>query len=99
MGRRCPRIEPSLHLGLREQAARGSGELCLPLFFRVRGADCPRRQDPIEMTFPLVGLWAFGEAAGWRLCGRPSTQPEHAPVSLRRNPRLVSTVSVSLFCT
>lgn len=62
LGRRCPRMEPSLHLGLREQAARGSGELCLPLLFRVRGADCPRRQDPVGMTFPLVGLWAFGEA-------------------------------------
>lgn len=89
MGRRC----------LREQAARGSGELCLPLVFRVRGADCPRRQDPVGMPFPLVGLWAFCEAAGWRLCGRPSSQPERAPVSLRRNPRLVSTVSVSVFCT
>lgn len=72
MGRRCPRMEPSLHLGLREQAAMGSGELCLPLVFRVRGADCPRLQDPVGMTFPLLGLWAFGEASGWRLFGRLS---------------------------
>lgn len=24
------------------------------------------------MTFPLLGLWAFGEASGWRLFGRLS---------------------------
>lgn len=60
MDRRCPEMGPSLHLGLREQAAWGSGGLCLPLVSRVRGADCPRRQVPVGMTFPLpgpLGLW------------------------------------------
>lgn len=85
MGRRCPRIEPSLHLGLREQAARGSGELCLPLFFRVRGADCPRRQDPIGMTFPLVG---FGPLV--RLQGGDSV------VGPRRNPSVHQFLSAGI---
>lgn len=76
MGRCCLGMGPSLHLGLREQAAWGSGGFCLPLVSRVRGADCPRRQVPVGMTFPLpgpLGLWSGCRV--WALWQAPRPNP------------------------